>query len=71
MSKVTVISQEGKLVGTWIPPQSTVSGGPVSTPVAGHGQTIHEIEIDDPESFVCRKALRELHQIVKQRLQLE
>jgi hypothetical protein len=71
MSKITVISQNGRLVGTWIPPQSPVSTGPVSAPVAGPGQTAHEIDIDDPESFVRRKALPELHRLVKQRLQLE
>ena len=71
MSKITAISREGKLVGTWIPPQSTVSGMPVSIPVAGTGQTIHEIDIDDAASFVRRKALPELHQVVKQRLRLK
>lgn len=71
MSKITVISQNGKLVGTWIPPQRTLSGVPVSAPVAGADQTLHEIEIDDPESFVRRKALPELHRLVRQRLGLK
>jgi hypothetical protein len=71
MSKITVISQKGRLVGTWIPPLSTISGVPVSTPIAGTGQTLHEIEIEDPESFVRRKALPELHDLVRRRLGLK
>jgi hypothetical protein len=71
MSKITVISQKGKLVGTWIPPQSGGSGGLVSMPVTGSGQTLHEIEVEDPESYVRRKALPELHRMVKQRLRLK
>jgi len=71
MAKITVISQKGKLVGTWIPPQSTVAGAPVSKPVAGLGHELHEIEIEDPESYVRRKALPELHQMVKRSLRLK
>jgi hypothetical protein len=71
MSKITVISQKGKLVGTWIPPQSAASGGLASTPVAGSDQTLHEIEVEAPESYVRRKALPELHGMVKQRLRLK
>jgi hypothetical protein len=70
MSKIVVISQRGRLVGTWIPPQSAVSEGAVSTPVAGPDQTLHEVDIEDPESFVRRKALPELHRLVRQRLGL-
>jgi hypothetical protein len=70
MSKIAVISQQGRLVGTWIPPQGAISGVAVSTPVAGPGQSLHEIDIDDPLSFVRRKALPELHKLVRQRLGL-
>ena len=71
MAKITVISQKGKLVGTWMPPQGTVAGGPVSVPVVGLGQKLHEIEVGDPESYVRHKALPELHQMVKKRLRLK
>ena len=71
MAKITVISQEGKLVGSWIPPQSTVAGGSVSTPATGPGQTIHEIDVEDLESYVQRKALPELHRTIKERLGLK
>jgi len=71
MAKITIISARGKLVGTWIPPRITVAGIPVSTPVAGPGQTLHEIEVEDPESYVQRKALPELHQMVKKSLRLK
>jgi len=71
MSKITVISQKGRLVGTWIPPQSPIPGVPVSAPVAGPNQTLHEVDIEDPESFVRRKALPELHRLVRERLGLK
>ncbi len=71
MSKITVISENGELVGTWIPPKSTPHGAPVSTPHPGPGQMLHHIEVDDPESFIERKAVHELTRIVKERLQLK
>lgn len=71
MSKITILSQNGRLVGTWIPPQSPISGVAVSVPVAGPNQTLHELDIEDPESFVRRKALPELHELIKQRLGLK
>ncbi|MGF6973182.1 hypothetical protein QFZ94_001609 [Paraburkholderia sp. JPY465] len=71
MSKISVISQKGRLVGTWIPPHNARSGVPISVPVAGPDQTLHEIDIEDPESFVRRKALPELHKLVRQRLGLK
>jgi hypothetical protein len=71
MSKITVISQRGKLVGTWIPPRDApAAGAPVSTPVAGPGQRLHELEIEDPESYHRKGAMAELHKIVKERLRL-
>jgi hypothetical protein len=71
MATITVISHKGKLVGSWIPPRDAVVGGAVSTPVAGHGQELHYIEIEEPESYARRKALPELHQMIKERLRLE
>jgi hypothetical protein len=71
MAKITVISQEGKLVGSWIPPQSTAAGGPVSTPAAGPGQAIHEMDVEDLDSYVQRKAFPELHRALKERLVLK
>jgi len=52
MSKVTVISEKGKLVGTWIPPQQPPDPrGPVTRIMARPGQKLHEIEIKEAESF--------------------
>ncbi|HEY6305743.1 MAG TPA: hypothetical protein VI488_04695 [Candidatus Angelobacter sp.] len=72
MSKIHVISQRGKLVGTWIPPQKALpTGGPVSAPGPGPGQRLHELEIEDPESYQRKHAMAALHKIVKKRLRLK
>lgn len=72
MTKIHVISQRGKLVGTWIPPRKAAfAGGPASTPAPGPGQRLHEMDIEDPESYHRKGAMAELHKIVKKRLRLK
>jgi hypothetical protein len=71
MKKITVISENGELVGIWIHPQSIAEGDPVSEPAAGPAQTLHHIEVEDPESYIERKAVPELTRMVKERLRLK
>jgi hypothetical protein len=72
MSKVTVISEKGKLVGTWIPPQQPPGpGGPVTSVIAGRGQKLQEIEIKDAELFHSRGKSEDLIKLVKKQLKLK
>jgi hypothetical protein len=72
MSKVTVVSEKGKLVGTWIPPKKPPQpGAPVTHLVAGPGQKLHEIEIKDAELFHSRDKSEDLVKLVKKQLKLK
>lgn len=72
MSKVTVVSEKGKLVGTWIPPrQAPQPGSPVTALVAGPGQKLHEIEVKDAELFHTRSKSEDLIKMVKKQLKLK
>ena len=72
MSKVTVISQKGKLVGTWIPPQEPPDpNGPVTRVIAGPGQKMHELEIKDAEAFHHQGKTGDLIKLVKKQLKLK
>jgi hypothetical protein len=72
MSKVTVVSERGKLVGTWIPPQQPPQpSAPVTRLVAGPGQKLHEIEIKDAELFHSRSKSEDLIKMVKKQLKLK
>jgi hypothetical protein len=72
MSKVTVVSEKGKLVGTWIPPQQPPQpGAPVTRLVAGPGQRLEEIEIKDAELFHGRAKSEDLVKLVKKQLKLK
>ncbi len=72
MSKVTVVSEKGKLVGTWIPPkQPPQPGAPVTHLVAGPGQKLHEIEIKEAELFHSRDKSEDLVKLVKKQLKLK
>jgi hypothetical protein len=71
--KLHVISEKGKLVGTFIPqqPQPSDPKTPICTPVAGRGQKLHEIEISNAESYYKERRTVELHKIVKKKLKLK
>lgn len=72
MSKITVISEKGKLVGTWIPPQPPSDPrGPVTQIMVRPGQKLHEIEIKDAESFHERGKTEEFIKLVKKQLKLK
>ena len=70
--KMIVISQRGKLVGTYLaakPPAEP--NAPRGTVVAGPGQRLHEIEIEDAEGFHKRRAVPELHKLIRKKLKLK
>jgi hypothetical protein len=71
--KVHVISERGKLVGTFIRQQLQPSDPktPICTPVAGRGQKLHELEIENAESYYKQRRTSELHKIVKKKLKLK
>jgi len=72
MSKVTVVSERGKLVGTWIPPQQPPqAGAPFAQLVARPGQKLHEIEVKDAELFNSRAKSEDLTKLVKKQLKLK
>lgn len=73
MSKVIVVSEKGKLVGTLIPPKTPPVDprGPSSTVIASRGQKLHEIEIKDAELFHSRGKIDELTKLVKKQLKLK
>jgi hypothetical protein len=73
--RVVVISSRGKLVGTWLPDYPSnhppSANGPRATLVAGPGQRLHEIEVENAEAFIQRSAVPELHKLVRKKLQLK
>lgn len=72
MKRLTVISQRGKLVGAWLPPSGTAeSNAPRVTLVAGPGQRMHEIEVEDPEGYAQRRAIPDLHKLIRKKLKLK
>jgi hypothetical protein len=71
--KVHVISAKGKLVGTFIPqpPQPSDPKTPTCTPIAARGQKLHELQIENAESYYKERRLADLHKIVKKKLKLK
>jgi hypothetical protein len=70
--KVTAISQRGRLIATHIPPtEAGDSRAPQPKLVAGLGQRLHVLDIEDAEAYHRRRAGAELHEIVKRRLKLK
>ncbi|HEX4383878.1 MAG TPA: hypothetical protein VH083_13055 [Myxococcales bacterium] len=69
MSKVIVLSEKGKLVGTWVPPRKApAKNQPVATVTAGQGQKLHLLEVEDAESM---HETGELTKLVKKQLKLK
>jgi hypothetical protein len=69
MSKVIVLSAKGKLVGTWIGPRKPPrKNHPNSQIIAGVGQELHELEVEDAESA---HETGELVKLVKKQLKLK
>ena len=71
--KIHVISEKGKLVGTFIPQpmQPSDPRTPVCTPIARKGQKLHEMEIENADAYYRERRAEELHKIVKKKLKLK
>jgi hypothetical protein len=71
--KIHVISERGKLVGTFIPQQVQPSDPktPICTPIARRGQKLHELEVANAETYYRERRSAELHKIVKKKLKLK
>ena len=71
--KVHVISARGKLVGTFIsqPLQPSDPKTPTCIPIAGRGQKLHQLEIENAESYYKERKLADLHKIIKKKLKLK
>ena len=71
--KIHAISTRGKLVGTFIPQPTQPSDPktPTCTPIAGRGQKLHVLEIDNANSYYRERRTAELHKIVKKKLKLK
>lgn len=71
MSKITVISQRGKLVGVWLPPVGAAEpNAPVARPMAGKGQKVHELEVGDVAAYHDLAKRAELEKLVVKKLKL-
>lgn len=78
MTNIHVISQRGKLVGTFIPqprplgkPEGKGPHVPYSSLMAGPGQKLHELEIENAEAYYKEGRSAELHKVVKKKLKLK
>jgi hypothetical protein len=71
--KVHVISAKGKLVGTFIPQPQQPSDPktPTCKPIARRGQKLHELEIENTDSYYNERRLADLHKVVKKKLKLK
>ena len=71
--KIQIISEKGKLVGTFIPQpvQPSDAKTPVCTPVVRSGQKLHELEVANAEAYYRERRSDELHKIVKKKLKLK
>lgn len=67
-TKITIITEEGRLVGTHIAPPGRPDGeGPSARVVAGPGQMLREIEVDFPvpSSISNLEAVKEFHEKIR------
>jgi hypothetical protein len=70
--RIIVISRRGKLVGTYIPKEGPAGpDAPRGTVVAGPGQRLHELEVEEPGKYHQTGAIADLHKLVKKRLRLK
>jgi hypothetical protein len=60
-------------VGTFIPqpPQPSDPKTPTCAPVAGRGQKLHELVVENAESYYKERRTNDLHKIVKKKLKLK
>ncbi len=72
MSTIRVISEKGKLVGTFLPqPPSRDPKAPVCAPIVRKGQKLHEIEVPNAERYYEQRKTADLHKLVMKKLKLK
>jgi hypothetical protein len=66
LSRIAVISEGGRLVGTQLlSGEQTNAKGPTARVVAGPGQTVVETEIEVPAQFTADETVEAFHQRVR------
>lgn len=72
MSTVRVISEKGKLVGTYMPQVSSGNPkAPFCAPIVRKGQKQHEIEVPNAERYYEQRKTADLHKLVMKKLKLK
>lgn len=71
MKRVSVLSQGGKLIGVYVPPEPPAdSQAPLARLVAGPKQKLREVMIDVPHRLERRKELEAFHAAIRRKLKL-
>ena len=71
MNKISVLSQGGKLIGVYVPPEPpTDPRAPTARLVAGPKQKLHELALEVPRALRHPKEVEAFHAILRKRLKL-
>jgi hypothetical protein len=72
LTRVSVITERGRLVGVYIPPDAPPSDprAPVPQLVAGPGQKMREVQLEVPSEFRNPKVVDGFHALVRRKLKL-
>jgi hypothetical protein len=71
MKRISVLSQGGKLIGVYVPPEPpTDSKAPLARLVAGPKQKLQEIMIDVPGKLERHQDVEAFHAVVRKKLKL-
>jgi len=71
LRRVSVISQGGKLVGVYIPPEPPADPrAPHAAIVAGPRQKIHALEVEVPQALKRAKEVDAFHAALRKKLKL-
>lgn len=69
MTRVSVVTQRGKVLGVYIPPaQPADPRAPIAYLIAGRGQVIVEVEVAVPAVLKREKDVRAFHAAVAKKL---
>lgn len=71
LRRISVITQGGKLVGVYLPPEPPSDPrAPVASPVAGPRQKIREVQVEVPGVMARPKDVDAFHAAVRRKLKL-
>ncbi|HEY2338430.1 MAG TPA: hypothetical protein VGI18_13790 [Burkholderiales bacterium] len=69
MTRVSVVTQRGKVLGVYIPPTQTVDPrAPIAYLIAGRGQVIVDVEVAVPAVLKREKDIKAFHAAVAKKL---